>query len=81
MNSVGWILAGSVTRAGAWLSQAVSEWWLLLALLVGACLPVSGYTGNCPVRRYLNRKRGGSEDNTEEWQGFVTFSQVTALFI
>jgi hypothetical protein len=67
MNNVVWILAGLVTLVSVWLSQAVSQWWLLLAVVVGAYLAVSGYTGNCPVRRHLERKCGGREDNTEDW--------------
>jgi hypothetical protein len=40
MNSLVWMLAGALILASVWLSQAVSQWWLLLTFLVSAYLVV-----------------------------------------
>jgi hypothetical protein len=52
LNSLVWILAGALILISVWLSQLVSQWWLLLTFLVSAYLVVSGITGHDPVRKY-----------------------------
>ena len=67
MNSLVWILAGALMLISVWLSQAVSQWWLLLTLLVSAYLVISGFTGFCPVKNYLNKQHGeAAEDEDDE---------------
>ena len=58
MNSLIWILAGTLILMSVWLAQTVSQWWLLLTVLVGGYLVVSGFTGRCPVRKVLAKKSG-----------------------
>jgi len=62
MKSLIWILAGALILHSLWLAQSVSQWWLLLTVLVGGYLVVSGFTGRCPVKRFL-RKRFGERLN------------------
>ena len=50
LNYLVWILAGALLLLSVWLSQVISRWWLLLTLLVGAYLVVSGITGSCLVK-------------------------------
>jgi hypothetical protein len=63
MNSLVWILTGALILASVWLSQAVSQWWLLLTFLVSAYLIVSGFTGFCPVKNFLRKQLGEAADN------------------
>ena len=56
MNSLIWILAGALILISVWLAQSVSQWWLLLAVLVGGYLVVTGFTGRCPVKKFLPTK-------------------------
>ena len=58
MNSLIWILAGALILMTVWLAQSVSQWWLLLAVLVGGYLVVTGFTGRCPVKKFLAKKFG-----------------------
>ena len=58
MNSLIWILAGALIVVSVWLAQSVSLWWLLLAVLVGGYLIVSGFTGRCPVKKCLAKTFG-----------------------
>jgi hypothetical protein len=68
MNSLVWILAGALILISIWLSQAVSQWWLLLTFLVSAYLIVSGITGFCPVKNYLKKQLGeaAGDDDDED---------------
>ena len=63
LNSLVWILAGALILISVWLSQAVSQWWLLLKFLVSAYLVVSGITGHCPVKKYLRKQLGEAADD------------------
>ncbi|HZL77227.1 MAG TPA: DUF2892 domain-containing protein [Candidatus Limnocylindrales bacterium] len=63
MNSLVWILAGALILVSVWLSQAVSQWWLLLTFLVSAYLVVSGITGFCPVKNFLRKQLGEKGDD------------------
>jgi hypothetical protein len=63
MNSLVWILAGALILISIWLSQAVSQWWLLLTFLVSAYLVVSGITGHCPVKNFFRKQLGEAVDN------------------
>lgn len=65
MNSLIWILAGALILASVWLSQVVSQWWLLLTFLVSAYLVVTGFTGFCPVKKFL-RKQLDENDNDDD---------------
>ena len=68
MNSLVWILAGALILISVWLSQVVSQWWMLLALGVSAYLVVTGFTGHCPVKNYLKKQVGeaGKDDADED---------------
>ena len=68
MNSLVWILAGALILISIWLSQVVSQWWLLLTFLVSAYLIVSGITGFCPVKNYLKKQLGeaAGDDDDED---------------
>ena len=68
MNSLVWILAGALILISIWLSQAVSQWWLLLTFLVSAYLIVSDITGFCPVKNYLKKQLGeaAGDDDDED---------------
>jgi hypothetical protein len=66
MNSLVWILAGSLILVSVWLSQVVSHWWLLLALVTGGYLVVSGSTGHCPGKSLLRKQLGRNEDDTDK---------------
>jgi uncharacterized membrane protein len=66
MENLVWILAGVLIISSVWLAQAVSQWWLLLAVLIGAYLAVSGHTGSCVVKRFLSRKSGMEEDHHDD---------------
>ena len=66
MNSLVWILAGALILISVWLSQVVSQWWLLLTFLVSAYLIVSGITDFCPIRKYLRKHLGEAADDDDE---------------
>ena len=66
MNSLVWILAGSLILISVWLSQVVSQWWLLLTVLVSAYLVISGFTGFCPVKNYLRKHLGEAADDDDD---------------
>ena len=66
MESLFWILAGALILISVWLAQCVSQWWLLLAILVGGYLVVSGFTGFCPVQKFLRKKLGEKENDHDE---------------
>ena len=68
MNSLVWILAGALILISVWLSQVVSQWWLLLTFLVSAYLVVSGITGHCPAKNFLRKQLGeaGKDDRDED---------------
>lgn len=66
MNSLVWILAGSLILISVWLSQVVSQWWLLLTLLVSAYLVISGFTGYCPVKNHLRKHLGEAADDDDK---------------
>jgi len=68
LNYLVWILAGALILIGVWLSQVVSQWWLLLTFLAGAYLVVSGITGHCPVKNHLRKHLGepAGDDNDED---------------
>jgi hypothetical protein len=66
MESFIWILAGTLILISIWLAQCVSQWWLLLAVLVGGYLVVSGFTGFCPVKNLLRKKLGEKENDHDE---------------
>ena len=66
MNSLVWILAGALILISVWLSQAVSQWWLLLTFLVSAYLGISGFTGFCPVKNYLRKHLGEAADDDND---------------
>ncbi len=67
MNSLVWILAGTVILVSVWLSQVVSQWWLLLAILAGGYLVISGITGYCPVKNHMRKRLGKlKDDDTDE---------------
>ena len=66
LNSTVWLLAGALILVSVWLSQAVSQWWLLLTFLVSEYLVISGITGRCPVKRFLRKQLGGAENDEVE---------------
>ena len=66
MNSLVWILAGALILISVWLSQAVSQWWLLLTFLVSAYLVVSGITGFCPVKNYWRKQLDKAADDDDD---------------
>jgi hypothetical protein len=68
LNYLVWILAGALLLLSVWLSQVISRWWLLLTLLVGAYLVVSGITGSCLVKNYLRKHLGeaAGDDDDED---------------
>lgn len=67
MESLVWILAGALILISVWLAQTVNQWWLLLAILVGGYLVVSGFTGHCPVTKYFRRELGDDDnDNIDD---------------
>ena len=49
-----------------WLSQVVSQWWLLLTVLVSAYLVISGFTGFFPVKNYLKKQLGEAADDDDD---------------
>lgn len=63
MENVIWILAGALILISVWLAQCVSQWWLLLTILVGGYLVVSGFTGFCSVKNFLKKKHGEKEND------------------
>ena len=63
LNCSVWILAGALILISIWLSQAVSQWWLLLAVFVSAYLVVTGITGRCPVKNFLRKQLGEAADD------------------
>ena len=65
MNSLVWILAGVLILISVWLSQVVSQWWLLLTFLVSVYLMFSGITGVCPVKNFLRKQLGQSSDDDD----------------
>ena len=66
MNSLVWILAGALILISVWLAHSVSQWWLLLTILVSGYLVVSGFSGYCPVKNLLRKQLGGAENEEEE---------------
>jgi len=66
MNSLVWILAGALILISVWLSQVVSQWWLLLTFLVSAYLVVSGITGHDPVKSYLRKQLSEAAEDDDE---------------
>jgi len=66
MNSLVWILAGALILISVWLSQVVSQWWLLLTLLVSAYLVISGFTGYCPLKNHLRKHLGEAAEDDDE---------------
>jgi len=66
MNSLVWILAGALILISVWLSQVVSQWWLLLTFLVSAYLVISGFTGYCPVKNHLRKHLGEAADDDDK---------------
>ena len=66
MNSWVWILAGALILISVWLSQVVSQWWLLLTFLVSAYLAISGFTGYCPVMNHLRKHLGEAANDDDE---------------
>ena len=66
LNSLVWILAGALIVVSVWLSQAISQWWLLLTFLVSAYLVVSGITGHDPVKNYLRKQLGATENDDKD---------------
>ena len=66
MDSLIWILAGALILISVWLAQAVSQWWLLLAIVVGGYLVVSGFTGFCPVRNFLRKQFGEKKNDYDD---------------
>jgi hypothetical protein len=66
MESFIWILAGTLILISIWLAQYVSQCWLLLAVLVGGYLVVSGFTGFCPVKNLLRKKLGEKENDHDQ---------------
>ena len=66
MESLIWILAGALILISVWAAQCVSQWWLLLAILVGGYLVVSDFTGFCPVQKFLRKKLGEKESDHDE---------------
>ncbi len=66
MNSLVWILASALILISVWLSQVVSQWWLLLTVLVSAYLVISGFTGFCPVKNYLRKHLGEAADDDDD---------------
>jgi hypothetical protein len=66
LNSLVWILAGALILIGVWLSQAVSQWWLLLTFLVSTYLVVSGITGHCSVKNFFRKQLGEAGDDDDE---------------
>jgi hypothetical protein len=63
MESLIWILAGALILISVWATQWVSQWWLLLAILVGGYLIVSGFAGFCPVKNFLRKQQGEKEND------------------
>jgi len=66
MNSSVWILAGALILISVWLSQVVSQCWLLLTFLVSAYLVVSGITSHCPVKNFFRKQLGEVGNDDEE---------------
>jgi len=66
MDSLIWVLAGALILISVWLAQAVSQWWLLLAIVVGGHLVVSGFTDFCPVRNFLRRQFGEKKNDYDD---------------
>ena len=66
LNSLVWILAGALILISVWLSQVVSQWWLLLTFLVSGYLVVSGITAHDPVRNYLRKQLGEAGNDDDE---------------
>ena len=66
LNSLVWILVGALILVSLWLSQVVSQWWLLLTVLVSAYLVITGFTGVCPVKNYLRKQLGESTDGEDK---------------
>ncbi len=66
MNSLVWILASALILISVWLSQVVSQWWLLLTFLISAYLVISGFTGFCPVKNYLREHLGEAVDDDND---------------
>ena len=66
MNSLVWILAAALILISVWLSQVVSQWWLLLTFLVSVYLIVTGFTGFCPVKNYLRKWVGEAADEEDD---------------
>jgi len=68
LNSLVWILAGALILLSVWLSQAISQWWVLLTFLVSAALVISGITGDDPVKNYLRKQLGevGNDEKEED---------------
>ena len=67
LNSLVWILAGALIFISVWLSQVVSQWWLLLTVLVSAYLVVSGITGRCPVKNFFRKQLGEAGNDDDEY--------------
>ena len=66
MNSLVWMLAGALILISVWLSQVVSQWWLLLTFLVSAYLVVSDFTGYCLVKKYSGKQLGEAADDDDD---------------
>jgi len=58
------VLAGTMVLISISLAHWVSQWWLLLAVFVGANLIQSAFTGFCPAEIIFRKlgigKEGGS---------------------
>ncbi len=54
LDRVVFAFAGSVVLLSVALGHFVSQWWLLLAVFVGANLLQSSFTGFCPLARILS---------------------------
>ncbi|MEI8289130.1 MAG: DUF2892 domain-containing protein [Verrucomicrobiota bacterium] len=67
MNSLIWILTGALILSSVWLSQVLSQWWLLLTFFVSTHLLISGITGYCPIRNYLRKQPSEAENNEDEF--------------
>ncbi len=66
MDSFIWILEGSLILISVWLGQWASRWWLVLAILVGGYLVVTGFSGFCPAKNFLRKVLSEKEDDHDD---------------
>lgn len=66
MESLVWVIAGSLIVICIWLSQIVNSACLFPVIFIGGYLAISGFTGHCPLTGFLKRKLNGNDSDRSD---------------